>query len=352
MYRDDRSDLPTTSQVTACRDDYQAEEQRLAEAIVVREYGGPEVLRPEEVVVGVPAAGEVRIRQTAVGVNFHDVYVRSGLYKTLDLPGIPGIEGVGVVEEVGEGVTDLRKGDRVAYVTEHYGVYASERLMAAELALKLPSGLDDRSAATVLLKGLTAQMLLCQVEHVRPGMDILVHAAAGGVGQLLCQWARHLGANVIGTVGSEAKMDSAAEAGCSQVILHGCEDLAHRVREITSGKGVDIAYDSVGKDTFAASLESLAPFGHLVNFGQSSGSVPAFEVSRLAKGSNSLTRPIVFHYTRERERLLTMASDLFEVLGTGVVKAGQGTAYQLCEAAQAHADLESRNARVPIVLLP
>jgi NADPH2:quinone reductase len=272
----------------------------MAEAIVLHERVGPEVLKAESVEVGVSGPGELRVRQTAVGVNFHDVYVRSGLYRTLPLPGIPGIEAAGIVEEVGDGVSGFAVGDRIAYVTSRYGAYASERLLPADLAVRLPLGIAEDLAATVLLKGLTAEMLLRQVHRVQPGDHILVQAAAGGVGRLLCQWAAHLGATVIGTVGSEEKAELARNAGCQHVILYRRENFVERVREITDGRGVDVVYDSVGKDTFQGSLESLATFGHLVNFGQSSGSVEPFEVSRLSKGSNSLSRPVVFHYVAHR----------------------------------------------------
>lgn len=324
----------------------------MAEAIVLHETGGPQVLRLQSVEVGPPGPGELRVRQTAVGVNFHDVYVRSGLYRTLPLPGIPGIEAAGIIEEVGVGVSGFGVGDRIAYVTAGYGAYASERLLPADLAVRLPSGITEDLAATVLLKGLTAEMLLRQVHRVQPGDLMLVHAAAGGVGRLLCQWAAHLGATVIGTVGSEAKAELARIAGCQHVILYRQENFVERVREITEGRGVDVVYDSVGKDTFQSSLETLATFGHLVNFGQSSGSVEPFEVSRLSKGSNSLSRPMVFHYVAHRERLGAMAAALFDAIDHGVLTAEPGKAFPLAQAADAHEELESRRASGPLVLVP
>jgi NADPH2:quinone reductase len=324
----------------------------MAEAIVLHQSGGPEVLRAESVEVGVSGPGELRVRQTAVGVNFHDVYVRSGLYRTLPLPGIPGIEAAGIVEEVGDGVSGFAVGDRIAYVTSRYGAYASERLLPADLAVRLPSGIAEDLAATVLLKGLTAEMLLRQVHRVQPGDHILVQAAAGGVGRLLCQWAAHLGATVIGTAGSEEKAELARDAGCRYVILYRRENFVERVREITDGRGVDVVYDSVGKDTFHGSLESLATFGHLVNFGQSSGSVEPFEVSRLSKGSNSLSRPVVFHYVAHRGRLEAMAAVLFDALAQGVLTAEPGKAFPLSQAAAAHEELESRRAPGPLLLVP
>lgn len=292
------------------------------------------------------------MRQTAVGVNFHDVYVRSGLYRTLPLPGVPGIEAAGIVEEVGDGVSGFAAGDRVAYITARYGAYASDRLLPAELAVHLPQGIAENLAATVLLKGLTAEILLRQVHRVQLGDLILVHAAAGGVGRLLCQWAAHIGATVIGTVGSEEKAELARSSGCEHVILYRRENFVERVREITGGRGVDVVYDSVGKDTFQGSLDVLATFGHLVNFGQSSGNVGPFEVARLSKGSNSLSRPMVFHYVAHRERLEAMATALFDALSQGVLKAEPGKAFPLSQAAAAHEELESRRAPGPLLLVP
>ncbi|HEX4893060.1 MAG TPA: quinone oxidoreductase, partial [Hyphomicrobiaceae bacterium] len=250
----------------------------MAKAILLRETGGPEVLRLEDVDVRAPGAGEVRLRQTAVGVNFHDCYVRSGLYKTLKLPGIPGLEAAGTIEAVGPEVANFRAGDRVAYFTAAYGGYASERIIRAGELVRLPDAIDDRTAAAIMVKGLTAHMLVHLVYQIRPGNRILVHAAAGGVGTLLCQWASKLGAEVIGTVGSPEKGEIARRAGCRHVILYRSENFVERVKEITGGKGVDVAYDSVGRDTFLGSLNCLARLGHLVNFGQSSGPVAPFEV--------------------------------------------------------------------------
>jgi NADPH2:quinone reductase len=324
----------------------------VSEAIVLRDYGGPEFLRSEIIEVGKPGPGELRIRQTAVGVNFHDIYVRSGLYRTLSLPGIPGIEAAGVVEEVGPGVSGFTAGDRIAYVTAHYGTYASERLLPAILAIRLPTEIDDNLAATVLLKGLTAEMLVRQVYRIEPGHLVLVHAAAGGVGRLLCQWASHLGATVIGTVGSTEKAEIALAAGCKHVVQYREENFVARVREITDGRGVDIVYDSVGRDTFEGSLDSLATFGHLANFGQSSGSVAPFEVARLSKGSNALSRPVVFHYVADRAKLESMSTALFDALSRGVLTAEAGKAFPLAEAAAAHEELESRRAAGPLLLVP
>lgn len=324
----------------------------MAQAIMLREHGGPEVLRAEAIDVPAPGPGALLLRQTAVGVNFHDCYVRSGLYRTLPLPGVPGIEAAGVVEGIGPGVAGFAPGDRVAYVTGGYGAYASHRVIPAAIALRRPDGVSDALAASVLLKGLTAEMLLRQVHRVQPGQTILVHAAAGGVGRLLCQWASHLGATVIGTAGSPARAEIARRAGCAHVVLYREQDFVAEVKRITGGRGVDAAYDSVGHDTFDGSLECLALRGHLVNFGQASGPVPPFQVQRLAAKSNSLTRPILFHYIAERAALEAMAAALFDVLATGAVRAEAGAALPLAEAGRAHALLESRQAEAPLILLP
>jgi len=254
----------------------------MAETIVLRAHGGPETLQIDQVDVGDPGSGEIRIRQTAIGVNYHDVYVRSGLYQTLPLPGVPGIEAVGVVTATGPETAGFAVGDRIGYITGQYGAYASARVLPARLAIPLPEAIDDHLAATVLLKGLTAAMLVRRVHRIRPGQTVLVHAAAGGVGRLLCQWATALGATVIGTVGAAAKREVALAAGCAHVILYREVDFVAEVRRLTGGQGVDVAYDGVGKDTFYGSLETLATCGHLVNFGQASGPVEPLAIPRLA----------------------------------------------------------------------
>jgi len=324
----------------------------MAQAIVLREYGAPGTLKLESTEVAAPAAGELRIRQTAIGVNFHDVYVRSGLYRTLALPGTPGIEGVGIVEAVGPDVVGFAVGDRIGYVSGQYGAYASERILPARAALHLPDSMDDRLAATILLKGLTAEMLVRRVLRVEKGMTVLVHAAAGGVGRLLCQWASHLGATVIGTVGSEAKSRIARESGCQHTILYRETDFVAEVKRITNGRGVDVVYDSVGKDTFDGSLDSLAKLGHLVNFGQSSGPVAPLEISRLAPKSNAVSRPVLFHYLEDGERMRDMARNLFEAFSQGILSAEAGQAFRLADAAAAHETLESRSATGPCLLIP
>lgn len=320
-------------------------------AIVIREVGGPEVLKSESVTVGAPGNGQVRLRHTAIGVNFHDCYVRSGLYSTLSLPGIPGLEAVGVVDAVGPDVVDFRPGDRVGYIAREYGGYASARLIAASVLIRLPQSLDDRTAAATLLRGLTAQALVRQVFPVRAGHSVLVHAAAGGVGRLICQWARHLGATVIGTVGNEEKASLARESGCEHTILYRTENVVDKVRVITKGRGVDVVYDSVGKDTFAGSLQSLAIRGHLVNFGQSSGPIEPFSISMLFEKSNSVSRPNVFHYFTGPDRE-AMAQTLFSALADRVLTADHRHEYAFEDAAKAHADMEARKTAGAVLLIP
>jgi len=321
-------------------------------AIVMRQTGGPEVLQFESVSVGAPGLGEIRLRQTAINVNFHDTYVRSGLYKTLQLPGIPGLDAVGVVEAIGTDVKNLKLGDRVAYITQAYGAYSEERLISADRVLLLPADVDDRTAAATLLRGLTVQMLLAKVHPLRVGEVYLIHAAGGGVGRLLCQWATHLGADVIGTAGSEQKAALALQSGCKEVILYRQESFTRRVYELTKGRGVAAVFDSVGKDTFSGSLECLALRGHLINFGQSSGPVEPFPVSRLAQKSNTLSRPLLFHYIEVQQERNEMAAEVFKALRSGVIVADVGAQFPLCDAAQAHRALESRTATGSTILIP
>ncbi|NTB96046.1 quinone oxidoreductase [Agrobacterium tumefaciens] len=318
--------------------------------VIIRKHGGPEVLEVERLHLAHPGAGELRLRQTFIGVNFHDIYVRSGLYKTLDLPGIPGIEGAGLVEEIGPDVFGFSVGDRVAYVTNTYGCYASSRLLPARLAVKIPDGIEDRAIASVLLKGLTVEMLVNRVCKIREGDWVLVQAAAGAVGQLLVQWATRLGARVIGTVGSREKIGAAVNAGCSHVILYRENDVAQAVMDLTGGLGVKVAYDGVGKDSFDGSLDSLASFGQLVNFGQASGGVEPFMVSRLANRSASISRPVIFHYVAERYRLEEMSKSLFSALSQGWLKSEKPHEFPLAGVADAHRLLESRQARGSVIL--
>lgn len=323
----------------------------MSKAIVLRAYGDADAMKLEDVDVGAPGAGQVRLRQAAVGVNFHDIYVRSGSYKTLALPGTPGIEAVGTIEAVGPGVAGFAPGDRAAYVTNQYGAYADARLVDATLLIKVPGGIDDQIVAASLVKGLTALMLLTKLRPLTGRDTCLVYAAAGGVGQVLCQMAARLGARVIGVVGSTAKVAGARESGCADVIVRTQTDVGAQVMALTNGRGVDVAYDSVGKDTFDTSLDVLAPQGVLVNFGQSSGPVAPFPPARLAAKSNAVWRPILFHYLTDAAERQVMADDLFAALGSGDVKVGVGAAFPLAEAAAAHRALESGATTKSIVLV-
>lgn len=320
-------------------------------AIRIHEYGGPEKLRWEEVPVGDPGPAQVRVRNTAVGLNFVDVYQRNGLYP-IPLPFTLGSEGAGVVEAVGPKVKELKVGDRVAY-SGPIGAYAEVLLRPADRLVKIPAGVDDKTAAAMMLKGLTSQYLIRRTYRVKKGDTILVHAAAGGVGQILCQWAKHLGATVIGTVGSDAKAELAKKAGCKQVVVIPREKFSERVKEITRGKGVPVVYDGVGKDTFMESLDCLSPRGVMVSFGNASGAVPPINPGILAqKGSLFLTRPTLLHYTASREDLVSAARELFAVVKSGKVKIHVNQTYALREAAQAQRDLESRKTTGSTVLLP
>jgi NADPH2:quinone reductase len=314
----------------------------MIKAMRVHETGGPEVLRWEEVDPGRPGRGQIRVRHRFAGLNFIDVYHRTGLYKQA-LPFTPGMEGAGVITEVGEGVSDLRPGDRVAYAGGSPGSYAEERVMPADRVVVLPAGVDERTAAAMMLKGMTAQYLLRQTIEVRRGDTILFHAAAGGTGLIACQWAKHLGATVIGTAGNDDKAALARANGCDHVIVYSREKLADRVREITGGRGVRVVYDSVGKDTFMQSLDCLESRGMMVLFGQSSGPVAPFDPALLAaKGCLYLTRPSLFAYTATREALLATAHDLFAVVASGAVKINVAQSFPLREAADAHRALEAR----------
>lgn len=323
----------------------------MTHAIRFHKTGGPEVLVWEQVEVGKPGPGEARIRHTAVGLNFVDIYNRSGLYP-VQLPSGLGAEGAGVVEEVGAGVTDLKAGDRVAYGSSPLGAYAEARLIPADRLHKLPDSIDDKTAAAMMLKGLTTQYLIRQTYRVKAGDTILLHAAAGGVGSILSQWAKHLGATVIGTVGSEEKAKLAKSHGCDHTILYNKEDFVARVKEITGGKMVPVVYDSVGKDTFLKSLDCLAPYGLVALFGQSSGNVEPLNLGLLAqKGSLYVTRPTLQTYGAKRENLVTMGEELFDVVGSGAVKIEVHQTYPLKDAAKAHADLAARKTTGSTVLL-
>lgn len=324
----------------------------MSHAIRFHQTGGPEALQWEAVEPGAPAAGEARIRQHAVGLNFIDTYHRSGLYP-LPLPSGLGSEGAGVVEAVGEGVTDVAVGDRVAYATGPLGAYAEVRNLPADRLVKLPDAISFEQGAAAMLQGLTAQYLLRRTYRVQPGDTILIHAAAGGVGTIACQWAKALGATVIGTVGSDEKAALARAHGCDHPIVYTRENFAARVRELTGGEGVPVVYDSIGKDTFMDSLSCLRPLGLMVLFGASSGPVPPFDCGVLAKmGSLFLTRPSLFTYAAKRADLLAMADELFEAITSGKVKIEINQRYALKDAAQAHRDLEARRTTGSTVLLP
>jgi NADPH2:quinone reductase len=324
----------------------------MVHAIRIHHTGGPEALRWEEVEVGDPGPGEVRLRHTAVGLNYIDTYHRTGLYP-LPLPTVLGLEAAGEVTAVGPGVDDLQPGQRVAYASPPAGAYAEERLMPADRLVPLPDDIDDRTAAAMMLQGMTAQYLLRQTYPVRAGETVLIHAAAGGVGLIACQWASHLGATVIGTVGSQAKAELAKAHGCHHPILYQEEDFVARVEAITDGAGVPVVYDSVGRATFMGSLDCLRPRGMMVSFGQSSGTIAPLDVGVLsAKGSLFLTRPTLMHYTATREALLAAAADLFAVVASGAVRVEVRQTFPLAEAAAAHRALEARETTGSTVLLP
>lgn len=320
-------------------------------AVRVHETGGPDVMKLEEVDPGKPDAGEVLIEQKAIGLNFIDVYFRTGLYET-KTPFTPGGEGAGVVLETGEGVDGLRAGDRVAYCTTS-GAYAERRLMPADRLVRVPDGISDEQAAAVMLKGMTAWYLLRRTFPVKKGQTLLCHAAAGGVGLLLGQWARHLGVTTIGTAGSSEKVELAKAHGFDHVIDYSKEEFTAAVRDITGGKLCEVVYDSVGKDTFPASLDCLRPLGMFVSFGQSSGPVPPFSINLLAqKGSLFATRPSLFAYVAAREELEAAAEELFEVVLSGAVRVPVNQRYRLAEVAQAHRDLEGRRTTGGSVMVP
>jgi len=325
----------------------------MPKAIRIHEYGGPEVLRWEDAEVGDPGPGQLRVRHAAIGLNYIDVYHRTGLYPLPSLPWTLGMEGAGRVEAVGDGVTEFKVGDRVAYASPPVGAYAEARLIPADRVVALPGTIDDQTAAALMLQGMTAQYLLRRTYRVQPGDTILLHAAAGGVGMIVSQWARQLGALVIGTVGSDEKAELARTHGCHHVIVYSRENFVERVREITNGQGVAVAYDSVGKETFMGSLDCLQPLGMMVSFGNASGPVPSFDPGTLAaKGSLFLTRPTLMTYTAARADLVASAAELFEVVAIGAVKIEVRQTYPLAETAQAHRDLEARKTTGSTVLLP
>jgi NADPH2:quinone reductase len=322
-------------------------------ALRIHRTGGPDVLQWDEIEIDEPGPGQVRLRQTAIGLNYIDVYHRTGLYPLPALPCALGLEAAAVVDAIGPQVTGLSIGQRVAYASPPVGAYAEARLMPADRLVVLPDAIDDRIAAAMMLQGMTAHYLLRRTYPVKHGDVILIHAAAGGVGLIVCQWAKHLGATVIGTVGSEEKAELARANGCDYPIIYTAEDFAVRVEEITAGEGANVVYDSIGRDTFMCSLNCLRPLGTMVSFGNASGPVPPFEPAILSqKGSLFLTRPTLMHYTERREDLLAAAEDLFSVVLAGIVRIRVNQTYPLRDAAQAHRDLEARKTTGSTLLLP
>ncbi len=326
----------------------------MAKRIVVREFDGPEVLQLEEYEPPAPGPGEVTVRHRAIGLNFIDIYLRTGLYQPPGgLPFTPGFEACGIVEAVGEGVEDLQPGQRVAYGTGPLGAYCDVRTMPAATLVPIPDDIADEVAAAMMLKGMTAQYLLRQTYPVKPGETILVHAAAGGVGLILCQWAKHLGARVIGTVGSREKAEIARAHGCDHPIVYTEEDFVARVRELTGGEGVAVVYDGVGRATFMPSLDCLRRRGFMVSFGNASGPVEKFDLLLLSqKGSLYVTRPSLFDYVATRAELLACAGEVIEVVKNGIVRIEVNQVYPLEEAAEAHRALENRRTTGATVLLP
>jgi NADPH2:quinone reductase len=321
-------------------------------AIRIHAYGDASALRWESVELPQPGPGEAQVRHTAVGLNFIDVYHRTGLYPVPALPAALGMEAAGVVEAIGEGVTEVAVGERVAYATPPVGAYAEARNIKADRLVPLPDAIPDVQAAAMMLQGMTAEYLLHRVRRLQAGETLLFHAAAGGVGLIASQWASHLGATVIGTVGSDAKAELARAHGCAHPIVYTREDFVARVRELTGGEGVPVVYDSVGKDTFMQSLDCLRPRGLMVSFGQASGPVAPVEVGLLGKkGGLFLTRPSLMHYTASREELLASARALFEVVASGAVKIEVNQTFPLAEAAEAHRALEARKTTGSTVLL-
>jgi NADPH2:quinone reductase len=322
------------------------------DAIVLRRHGGPDELVLEQVALGEPGPGEILLAHRAINVNFHDTYVRTGQYRTLALPGIPGLDAVGVVEAIGPGVEGLAPGDRVAWISGAYGGYAARRILPAAVAFRVPDGIGDAQAAASLMKAFTVRMLVRDSFAVAAGQTILIHAAAGGVSQLLCQWCKALGARVIGTVSSEAKAEVARACGADDIIFYRSEDFVARVGELTGGEGVAAVYDSVGHDTFSGSMRCLDYGGTLVNFGQSSGPVAPFPPSDLAVRSLTVTRPILFHKIRSPDQIRAYADETFDAFDRGIVRPIDPVILPLARAADAHRLLEAGESPGGIVLKP
>ncbi len=324
----------------------------MVKAIRISRSGGPEVMEYVDVEVGEPGPGEVRIRQAAIGLNYIDVYFRTGAYPQ-EFPAGLGMEGAGTIEAVGAGVTHVKVGDRVAYASRPTGAYAEARVMPAAVLVRLPEAISFETGAAMMLQGLTVQYLFRRTFPLKGGETILFHAAAGGVGLIACQWARAIGVTMIGTVGSDEKAALAKSHGCVHTINYNTENFVERVKEITGGKGVPVVYDSIGKDTFTGSLDCLAPLGMLVSYGSASGPVPPFGLNELAsRGSLYVTRPTLFTYSAKRDDLETMAADLFGMVESGKVKIEINQRYALKDVAQAHRDLEGRKTTGSTILLP
>jgi NADPH2:quinone reductase len=327
-------------------------EATMTKAIRIHEYGGPEVCSYDDIDVGAPGEGQVRLKHTAIGVNYLDIYHRSGMHKLDETPAVIGMEGAGVVTEVGPGVDDVKVGDRVCYHAI-LGSYSEERIAPAARLIPIPDGIDDKIAASMMMKGMTAEYLIMRCYPVKTGETVLVHAAAGGVGTIICQWLKQLGVTVIGTVSTNAKVDIAKANGCAHVIVSSKETVSERVREITDGAGVPVVYDGIGKDTFDDSLDCLSPRGFMVSFGNSSGIVEPVKLGTLAgHGSAYVTRPTVATYCASREDLLMSANALFDAVKAGHINVAAPQEYALADAAKSHADLQSRKTTGSLVLIP
>ena len=324
----------------------------MSKAIVINSYGSSEVLSYQEKDINEPSANEIQIRNTAIGVNYHDVYVRSGLYKTLALPGVPGCEASGLVEKTGANVQGYKVGERVTYCTREYGAYATHINISHDKVIKIPDFLSDELVATNFLRAMTVEMLINRITSVDSSKKILVTAASGGVGRLLCQWASSMGVTVIGSVGSQEKIQQTKLNGCYETFVASDEGFSKKILEATEGKGVDIVFDSVGNDTFESSLASLAPCGYLINFGQSSGPVKPLLMTTLAEKSLSISRPILFHYFGNRGNYEKMASSVFKAFEDGIVKVSDFLPFDLEDASSAHDTLESRKGGGSLYLIP
>ena len=324
----------------------------MSKAIIVSAYGSSEVLSYQERDISEPSANEIRIRNTAIGVNYHDVYVRSGLYKTLTLPGIPGCEASGIVEKIGDNVEGFGVGERVTFCTREYGAYATHINISHDKVIKIPDFLSDELVATNFLRAMTVEMLINRITLVDSSKTILVTAASGGVGRLLCQWATSMGVKVIGSVGSQEKIEETKLNGCIETFISNDKDFSNKVLDVTNGKGVDIVFDSVGNDTFQSSLSSLAHCGYLINFGQSSGPVQPVLMSTLAEKSLSISRPILFHYFGNRKNYENMAASVFKAFEDEIIKVSEFLPFDLKDASNAHDTLESRKGGGSIYLVP